>query len=586
MGWLKPYESLLRIPKDAHTEDLIRYRAIWLVGVLFMAVQTMNLFTMTLNYGRWTYDHTISVAAMVIVASMVLALRWYKGFHVYAFAFSLLVLFGIMASALPEHMGINSALVPLVIVGPLINGYISGRRAAFIFWCVGIVFLSFLYWVSINHPPILANGTHRLEANRYTNAIYYLTISASLSIMLTEHTFSALKKMRELAERATRAEAAKSEFLAKMSHELRTPLNGVMGLTDAMLRGDLPEREKGLAQTIRQSGDSLIHILNDLLDLSRIEAGKMPINPRPVNARDVIERAILGTEEVIANEGLAFDLKVSESLSCGAQLDEVRVRQVIHNLLSNAVKFTDEGFIAVHADRVPGTQTDDEGTALDYIRIRVRDTGCGISEHARHRIFDSFEQEEHAGPQTISGTGLGLPISRKLVELMGGSIDLEKTGPHGSVFRVLLPLHPVELTKPAAGIERGASVSHPVRVLVVEDHDVNQLVLTEFLRILGVDFEVAEDGIECLEWLRKSEFDVILMDKNMPRMNGMETTRAIRTSDMPFRDVQIIAITADAMVGERERLLECGMDGFLSKPLKIEELAQILENVPVREAAA
>ena len=353
--------------------------------------------------------------------------------------------------------------------------------------------------MSINHPPILANGTHRLEANRYTNAIYYLTISASLSIMLTEHTFSALKKMRELAERATYAEAAKSEFLAKMSHELRTPLNGVMGLTDAMLRGICQNAKRDWREPYA-SREILRRILNDLLDLSRIEAGKMPINPRPVNARDVIERAILGTEEVIANEGLAFDLKVSESLSCGAQLDEVRVRQVIHNLLSNAVKFTDEGFVAVHADRVPGTQTDDEGTALDYIRIRVRDTGCGISEHARHRIFDSFEQEEHAGPQTISGTGLGLPISRMLVELMGGSIDLEKTGPHGSVFRVLLPLHPVELTKPAAGIERGASVSHPVRCWSLKTMT-STARPDQFLRILGVDFEVAEDGIECLEWL-------------------------------------------------------------------------------------
>ena len=574
MSWIESSERMLKIPPETPTEFLIRYRAIWVVSVLFLAVQGLNLITMTINYRRLTYDHAVAVGSMAVVLSMMIMLRWFKAYHVYALMFSVLVFAGISGSALPQHMGINSALIPLVIVGPLINGYISGRLAAILFWVTSCVFLTFMYWVSISNPSIMLNGTHRLELNRFTNAIYYLTISTSLSVMLTEYTFSAIKKMRENAERATKAEAAKSEFLAKMSHELRTPLNGVIGLTDALLQRDLPARERELAMTIRTSGNSLLLILNDLLDLSKIEAGKMTISPRPVNVRDAINGAVQGWHEVAEARDLKFSVEISPALDQGGSLDELRLRQIIHNLLSNAMKFTDEGYVAIEAKRT------EDSTGAPQLVIRVGDTGRGISTEAVSRIFDSFEQEVQADVlKQTTGTGLGLPISRMLVELMGGSIDLERTGPKGSIFRAVIPFTPAELQDKQEDTAEESPVAPGLRVLIVEDHEINKLVLSEFLKILDVPFELATDGVECLERLEASRFDVILMDKNMPRMNGIAKADAIRKSDKPYKNIWIIALTADAMVGERERLLAGGMDGYLSKPLRIEELATALSQV-------
>lgn len=576
MNMLQRYERILNISPDTPAEYLIRYRAIWLLGLLFVAMQVFNLITMTANYGRWTYDHDIAVGTSAMVLFLVHLMRWYKGYHVYAFLYSTLVFAGISASALPEHAGINSALLPLLTLGPLITGYISGRLASLLFWMFGSLFILFLYWISISHPSIMANGTYVMEANRATNAFYFLTISAALSTMLTEQTFSAMKKMRQNADRARRAEAAKTDFLAKMSHELRTPLNGVIGLTDALLLRDLPEREAELARTIRHSGESLLQILNDLLDLSKIEAGKMTIKPVPTHIATTIEMAVQGWREAAESRDLDFILDISEDLNRGALLDGLRLRQVIHNLVSNAIKFTVSGSVTVLAS---GEKRAD---GEEFLVLRVKDTGVGVSEAAMERIFENFEQGDKAGDRRFGGTGLGLPICRMLTALMGGDILLESSSPAGSTFSVCLPLIPASL--PLAG--RAEPVirarTDGLVLLVVEDHKVNQLVIAEFLSILGVHFDLAEDGFECLKRLTTGHYDAVLMDKNMPRMDGVEATKRIRESGAPWKDICIIALTADAMVGEKERLLEAGMDGFLSKPLQISDLADMLSSLPQR----
>lgn len=581
MNTLQKFELLLRISPDTPAEYLIRYRAIWLLGLLFVLVETLNIFTMNVTYGYWSYDHNIALATSIAVIGLIVLLRWFKQYyHVYAFIYSGLVLGGTAASALPESAGINSALLPLLTLGPLVTGYISGRIASILFWVSGSIFLAFLYWVSITHPPMMANGTYLIETNRLTNAFYFLSISAALSSMLTEQTFSAMMKMRENAERAHKAEAAKTEFLAKMSHELRTPLNGVIGLTDALLMRDLPEKETELATTIRQSGQSLLMILNDLLDLSKIEAGKMTMQPVPTDLYETIDMAVSGWEEAAKTRGLAFDVDISESLHRGAMIDGLRLRQIMHNLISNAIKFTDQGRISV----VAGSQTD--VTGAEFLMVRIEDTGCGVDETARERIFESFEQDERTGDRRFGGTGLGLPICRMLSELMGGDVWLEETGETGSTFCVRLPIVPAEM--PEDGDADSVSVESvpDLRVLVAEDHKVNRLVLAEFLGILGMTFDFAEDGQECLDHLRARPYDVILMDKNMPRLDGVEATKLIRESGEPWSDIHIVALTADAMVGEKERLLEAGMDSFLSKPIEIASLADALMRVQKRSDAS
>ena len=563
------FERWLRIPPETSADLLIRYRAIWLLGFLFVAVQMLNLITMTFTYNGLHYDHAIAVVTSLAVLVIVGMLRWYKGYHFYAAVYSAFVLFGIAASALPERAGINSSLIPLLVIGPLLNGYISGRKATILFWGMSCLFLVFLYLVSISGPPRNADGLYQWEMNRLTNGIYYLSISAGLSTMLTEQTFSAMRKMRENAERARSAEAAKTEFLAKMSHELRTPLNAVIGLTDALLMGELTERDREIAKTIRESGDSLLLIVNDLLDLSKIEAGKMTITPRPIHLARAIETAVRGWRDTADRNGLSFHLDIAQSLQSGGTIDELRLRQIIHNLISNAIKFTDSGSVSVSAQR-------GQVAGSPVLVLRVTDTGCGISPSARDRVFDSFEQDSHGISPRGGGTGLGLPICRMLAELMGGHIQLEKSGPEGSVFCVTLPFVPVDIPVDPSEQKRDFQIAPDLRVLVVEDHQVNRLVLSEYLGILNVRYEMVSDGIECLDRLQNANFDIILMDKNMPRMKGVETTIAIRHSEQDYRDVRIVAVTADAMVGERERLLAAGMDGCLTKPFKIEELAMEL----------
>ena len=579
MNWIESYEKFLKIPSDTPTEHVVRYRAIWLVGSTFVVMQMLNMITMTINYRTWTYDHTVALVAGSGVFICVNLLRWYKNYHVYAAMFSIFLFLAMSASALPDNAGVNTALIPLLIVGPLVNGYVSGRRAAILFWAAAMIYMLFLGWVSFSNPSQWASGERHRDFNRLANGMFILSISAMLSAMLTEHTYTALRTTRENAERAIKAEAAQAEFLAKMSHELRTPLNGVIGLTDALVNSNLPKREAELAKTIRKSGDSLLLILNDLLDLSKIEAGKMPINLAPVNAMHAVESAIQGWNEVARDHGLSFSSDFDPDLDDGALLDELRLRQIIHNLLSNAMKFTESGQVRLKARR------ERRKNGEQKLVLRVADTGCGIGADAADRIFDSFEQEVNDGVRRHSGTGLGLPISRMLAELMGGSLELEYTGPKGSIFVLVLPFHPAEIEVESVTTEPFEAPISSLRVLIVEDHEINTLVLTEYLKILEVSYEVARDGVECLGWLERSDFDVILMDKNMPRMNGAQATRAIRESSKPYSNVPIIAVTADAMVGEKERLIATGMNGYISKPIQIDDLSRILAEQSVRTGA-
>lgn len=583
-GWsmtlIQRYERLLRIDPETPTEDLIRYRAIWLVGLMFVVMQLINLTVISIDHGEWTYDHTICTVTVVCIATAVHALRWYKNYDVYAFIFSAMLFLGMIASALPQNAGINSALVPLLIVGPLLCGYISGRRAAIVFWAVGTLVICFLAWVTWDSPVQWASGERHRDLNRATNAFYFMTLSATLSAMLTGRTFMALRKMRENAERAARAEAAQSEFLAKMSHELRTPLHGVIGLTDVLIRSDLNRREKELTETLRESGDSLLLILNDLLDLSKIEAGKMTITLQPANLRAALEKDVQGWAEVAEARGLGFVVSLPDELNIGAELDELRLRQVVHNLVSNAVKYTDAGKVRFEAELTDCTNDS------AVLQMRVSDTGNGISPDAVPRIFEAFVQGDVSGDNVEGGTGLGLPISRMLIELMGGELTLERTGPEGSVFCARLPLRCVEQPEDEEDDPVVLSELGELRALVVEDHEVNKLVLGEYLKILGVDFEMVADGVECLNRLENNAFDVILMDKNMPRLNGVETTRLIRESGKHFANIFVVAVTADAMVGERERLLAGGMDDFISKPLRIEELLRVMQEAHLRKLNA
>ena len=399
-------------------------------------------------------------------------------------------------------------------------------------------------------------------------------------MLLEERIGQRTQELEVAMQRALAASQAKSEFLANISHELRTPMNGILGMLNMVMVTRLDAEQKDQLETAQRCAYSLLAVLNDVLDISKIEAGRMAIESIPFDFRTLLEDCVKTLGPVGNAKQVSVSADIAPDVPRRVVGDSLRLRQILTNLLSNAVKFTEKGCVTLRARRLPGSPDDRVSMELS-----VTDTGIGIPEDKLDIIFEKFTQADSSVSRRFGGTGLALAITRSLIEMQHGTIQVESEIGHGSSFTVTLAYPIADEHTPVHDAGSVGSKAAPGRILIVEDNEVNQKLVSAVLQKNGHTVTIVNNGLEALEAMESEDIRMILMDVQMPVMDGLEATRVIRKNPR-WETIPIVAMTARAMEGDQQSCLAAGMNGYISKPIHAAHLLSVVEEFTLREDTA
>jgi len=436
LGYFERFERFLGIDRFTTKSELMRARAVYMMGLAFLATQAINLATMYYSYGGLTFDHLVSAVVCVLVVICVTSLRFINRFPIYAGIYSILIIGATISSALNQNTGINSALIPFFILGVIVNGFICGWRATLVFGFTAFICIWGLWGVSsvYDYTPIF-------DVEKFADRNFQRAVQASLATILitmvggffSKNMHEAFGELEAGILAAQKSDRAKTDFLATMSHELCTPMNGIIGMNDILQDTDLDADQRELTDIIRESGRDLQTIISNVLLFSQLDSGRVSLDAAPFNIRYVITAAKFRYAAAITRKQLTFEKHIADTIPANLIGDKKRTQQIIEALIDNAVKFTDPGGsikVTVHGG------PDAQGHVA--LLISVTDTGIGISDANKSRIFNRFTQVDGSIKRAYGGTGLGLTVAQDLAKLMGGAITVKSEAGKGSTFTIRL----------------------------------------------------------------------------------------------------------------------------------------------------